>query len=70
MPSFDSFDDLNDEDFEISRIIFSSRLSGIKGHLGSLYKNKTKEKAPIFTYDPIFTNVKFDFTLKKWIDPS
>ena len=70
MPSFDSFDDLNDEDFEISRIIFSSRLSGIKGHLGSLYKNKTKKKAPIFTYDPIFTNVKFDFTLKKWIDPS
>ena len=69
MPSFDSFDDLDDEDFETNHI-FSSRLSGIKGHLGSLYKNKTKEKAPIFTYDPIFTNVKFDFMLKKWIDPS
>ena len=69
MPSFDSFDDLDDEDFETDHI-FSSRLSGIKGHRGALYKNKTKEKAVIFTYDSIFTNVKFDFTLKKWIDPS
>ena len=67
MPSFDSFDELDDEDFDTDHI-FSSRLSGIRGHRGSMYKNKTR--APTFTNDPIFTNVKFDFTLKKWIDPA
>ena len=69
MPSFDSFDDLEDDVFETEHF-FSSGFSGIRGNQGSLDKNQTEDKVPIFTDDPIFTNVKFDFTLNKWIDPS
>ena len=41
---------------------------GIRGYRRSFYKNKTK--ASTFTNDPIFTNVKFVFTLEKLVDPT
>ena len=42
------------------KVILYQRSSGV------IVQNKTK--APTFTNDSIFTTVKFDFALKKWID--
>ena len=63
MPAFDDFDDFGNNEMESDHIFtadfFESRA----------YQEGHNESILTFTNELMFTNVKFDFALEKWVDP-